>query len=273
MRFQFLNDGSEFRSYGGGNFSKNSDGGGLFWWTILITLLMATATASWFFSILVFAHPEKPFNYNLLSKMEKLEPLRGYSKATAPYGPFRSANKLLTDYFDHSPEQLGVANDQLKRNYIQNFKDNANPTYVGGRYVVLGGRKLGANDVFTQGWALVTRSLDLEDVQVECILPNLESADLPVAVGEELKMDELFAPVLHVQRLENDRISATVVPIVFEKALKSKAGSSYTMQPPSRLNMEAAWPVLHDLKVDPNVQLTATPAAQPVELATNTGAQ
>jgi hypothetical protein len=271
MRFQFLNDGSEFRSYGGGNFSKSSDSGGLFWWTIFITLLMATATASWFFSILVFAHPEKPFNYNLLTKMEKLEPLRGYSRATAPYGPFLSANKLLTDYFDFSPEQLSVANDQLKRNYIQNFKDNTNPNYVKGRYVVLGGRALTGKDVFTEGYAVIARSLDLEDVQVECILPGISASQVPLKVGDELKMDDLFAPVLHVQRLDDDRISATVVPIVFEESLKV-AGDSFKMSPPSKLNMEAAWPVLHDLSIDTTAEVKLNSVKVEDQVA-NAGAQ
>jgi hypothetical protein len=250
MRFQFLNDGSDLRSYGGGNFSKSkSNNGGLFWWTIFITMLMAMATASWFFSILVFAHPEKPFNYKLLTKLEKLEPLRGYSRDTAPYGPFLNANKLLTDYFDFSPDQLNVANDTLKRNYIRNFKD-ANPTYVKGKFVVKSGRALNSSDVFTEGWAVIASSVDLEDVQVECILPGLVAEQAPYKVGEEIKLDELFAPVVHVQRNGSDKISATVVPIVFEENLKLANGEAYKLQPPSKLNMEAAWPVLHDMHAD-----------------------
>lgn len=229
MAFQFLNDGSEFRSYGGGNFSKTSNGGGLFWWTIFITLLMALATASWFFSILVFAHPEKPFNYGLLTKLEKLEPLRGYSRATAPYGPFLTANKVLTDYFDYSPEQLSVANDILKRNYIQNYKD-ANPSYMKGKFTVLGGRALTSADVFTNGWAVIARSQELEDVQVECILPGLEASESPFKPGDEVKMDALFAPLVHIQRMDGDRVSATVVPIVFESGLAVASGQSSTLR-------------------------------------------
>jgi hypothetical protein len=268
MRFQFLNDGSEFRSYGGGNFSKSSNsGGGLFWWTIFITMLMALATASWFFSILVFAHPEKPFNYNLLTKLEKLEPLRGYSRATAPYGPFLTANKVLTDFFDYSPEQLSVANDIMKRNYIQNYKD-ANPSYVKGKFTVLGGRALTSADVFTEGWAVIARSVELEDVQVECILPGVVAEQSPFKSGDELKLDNFFAPVVHIQRMDGDRVSATVVPIVFEQSLTVASGESYKMQPPAKLNMEAAWPVLHDLRLQQDVA-----AVKVLETASTAGAQ
>jgi hypothetical protein len=38
MQIRFLSDGNEYRSYGGGSFSKKKDSGGIFWWTILITL-------------------------------------------------------------------------------------------------------------------------------------------------------------------------------------------------------------------------------------------
>jgi hypothetical protein len=267
MRFQFLNDGSEFRSYGGGNFSKsNNNSGGLFWWTIFITMLMAMATASWFFSILVFAHPEKPFNYKLLTRLEKLEPLRGYSRETVPYGPFLTANKLFSDYFDYSPEQLTVANDTMKRNYIKNFKD-ANPSYVKGKFTVLGGRALTSNDVFTEGWAIIARSADLEDVQIECILPGLVADQAPYKAGDEIRLDSLFAPMVHVQRLEGDRVSATVVPIVFEESLKVASGEAYKLQPPGKLNMEAAWPVLHDLHLEDVADATIKQTAIPMVVA------
>src|SRR3954468_10816976 len=91
MRAQFLNDGSDFRARGGGgHLAKDRRDNGLFWWTILITLLIGVATFCWFFSIMVFKYPEKPFNYRLLTKLEKLEriarfdPLAANAPAAAP---------------------------------------------------------------------------------------------------------------------------------------------------------------------------------------------
>ncbi len=270
MRIQFLNDGSEFRTYGGGSFSKTKGTGGLFWWTLLIFLLLALATVSWFFSIWVFAHPEKAFSYNLLNRLEKLEPIRRWSLRTVPNGPILSANKLLEGYFDFNPEQLRVANDVMKRNYIRNFKEHS-PVYVTGTFHVLATRPLTSKDVFTKGWVVVARSNEIEDVDIELLLPGLESTEAPYKEGDPLLIEKkkTFAGVVHVQRLDGDRIQATLVSLLYqsppskevEAADKAKAAAAASedeevalLSPPAKLNMEAAWPISHDLKI-------ASPAA------------
>ena len=58
--------------------------GGLFWWTMLIILLALGAVASWTFCIFAFSYPEKPLNYAVLQKFNKLEPLKKFSNANAP---------------------------------------------------------------------------------------------------------------------------------------------------------------------------------------------
>jgi len=275
MRIQFLNDGSEFRTYGGGSFSKAKSTGGLFWWTLLIFLLLALATVSWFFSIWVFAHPEKPFSYNLLNRLEKLEPIRRWSLRTVPNGQILTSNKLLEDYFYFSPEQLRVANDMMKRNYIKNFKDHS-PVYVAGAFHVLAARPLSKNDVFTQGWVVVARSNEIEDVDVELLLPGLVSDAAPYKEGDPLLIEKkkTFASVVHVQRLDSERIQATLVSLLYQSAPGKEAGvpatgdAVATLAPPERLNMEAAWPVSRDLKI-------AAPAAMDLkatqrEVATRT---
>jgi len=274
MRIQFLNDGSEFRTYGGGSFSKTKGTGGLFWWTLLIFLLLALATVSWFFSIWVFAHPEKPFNYKLLSRLEKLEPIRPWSVHTVPNGPILTANKLLEEYFYFSPEQLRVANDMMKRNYIRNFKDRS-PVYVAGTFHVLAARPLTEKDVFTQGWVVVARSNDIEDVDVELLLPGLVSDVAPCKVGDPLLIEKrkTFASVVHVQRLDGERIQATLVSLLYQ-SVPGKGGNAPAaddeegsrLSPPKKLNMEAVWPISHDMKI-------AGPAAmdvKPREVATRT---
>ena len=263
MRIQFLNDGSEFRTYGGGSFSKSKGTGGLFWWTLAIFLLLALATTSWFFSIWVFAHPEKPFSYKLLSKLEKLEPIRKWSVHTVPNGPILTSNKLLEQYFYYSSEQMRVANDMMKRSYIKNFKEHS-PEYVFGTFRVLATRPLSANDVFTQGWVVVARSSDIEDVDIELLLPGLASESAPYKEGDSLVIEKkkTFASVVHVQRLDGERLQATLVSLLYQNA-PGKAGEAApavaaatdddsdaaTLAPPAKLNMEAVWPVSHDLKI------------------------
>lgn len=253
MRVQFLSDGSEYRSYGGGNFSKNKKAdGGLFWWTIGITLLLGLATASWFFSILVFAHPEKPFNYDLLVKFNKLEGIRKYSQLSVPHGQFLSSGKLLEELFYFTPEQYRVHNDLLKRNYIRNFKEK-NPTYLRGQFEVLGARKLTSDDVFQSGWVIVARDNEIEDVDIELVLPGLEGATPPLKKGDVMNLDTggtktTYASVVHVQRAgEGQRIRATLVPLVYQLAAGSNDGAVAACAPPVKLNLKAHWPISGDI--------------------------
>lgn len=254
MQVRFLSDGSEYRSYGGGSFSKKKDGGGgIFWWAILITLLMGAATFCWFFSIMVFSYPEKPFNYRMLDKFKKLEPLRLYSTYTVPTGKVYNARQLLGECMPYSLEQMSVRNDVLKRAYIRNYK-HEQPMYVVGDYHVLSVRRLTPSDVFTNGWVLRARAVDLEDVDIEVVMPGLAKQEAPFTVGETLKMNEVKPQVsaLHVQRMGEGRICVTVVPLAYTnftvaKEVKAdKPAAMLTMAPPEKLNMEAYWPVTRD---------------------------
>jgi hypothetical protein len=253
MRVQFLSDGSEYRSYGGGNFSKKTKPEtGLFWWTIGITLLLGLATASWFFSILVFAHPEKPFNYDLLVKFNKLEGIRKYSQLSVPHGQFLSGSKLLEEFFYFTPEQFRVHNDLLKRHYIRNFKEK-NPTYVRGSFEVLGTRKLGADDVFQNGWVVVARDTEIEDVDIELVLPGLIGDEAPYKTGDVVQLDTgatktTYAGLVHVQRQgDGQRIRATLVPLVYQLPATNSNSTLSAFSPPEKLNLKARWPISPDL--------------------------
>jgi hypothetical protein len=265
MRIQFLSDGSEFRSYGGGNFSKTKGDGSIYWWTIFITFLMILATACWLGPIVAFAYPEKPFSYRLLTKLKKLEPIRGYSKLSVPHGKFYEPAALLSAYFYHSPKELRDTNDQLKRNYIKNFKDQP-PAYVSGTFSVIGIRQLTAADVFTSGWVVVLRSTKIEDVDVELVLPGATSEAPPYQVGGEVVLDtntkkSSFANVVHVEKIRPDRLSVTVVPIVYEEFATGE-GTALALVPPTALNMEAAWPIARDIKT-PSPDEAPAPQTEP----------
>jgi hypothetical protein len=246
MHVRFLSDGNEYRSYGGGSFSKKKEGGGgIFWWTILITLLMGAATFCWFFSIMVFSHPEKPFNYRMLAKFHKLEPLRPWTTFSVPNGKKLTARDLLTEFFPYSSEQMTVKNDLLKRSYIRNYK-HQQPIYLLGNYQVLSLRMLTAQDVVTSGWVVRARSAELEDVDVEIILPGLTIKDEPFKVGDTIAMDSSKPQVttLHVQRLDENRLCVTAIPLAYSGF--TKTDTAVKMTPPEQLNMDAYWPVTRD---------------------------
>jgi hypothetical protein len=254
MQPRFLRDGSELRSYGGGGLSRKSNNANLFWWTIAITFMMGVATFCWFFSIMVFQHPEKPMNYKVLAKVNKLPIIRKFSVYTVPNGAAKSAKDLLAGYFAYTPGQMEVSNAILKRAYIRNYDRQDPPIYLTGKFQVLEARKLTAADVMTEGWIVRTRSVDLEDVDVEVVLPNLMVDKAPFEVGEVLTLDKrsTFAALVHVERLGEDRFCGTVVPLVYE-GFKREGGDVLTMNPPVKLNLEASWPLSQDPGVFPKV--------------------
>lgn len=245
MQVRFMNDGSEYRSYGGGNLSQKKEGGGIFWWAILITLLMGAATFCWFFSIMIFSHPEKPFNYKMLAKFKKLTPLRPYTIYTAPSGKSLNARDMLSEFYAFNAEQLSVRNDMFKRSYLKNYQ-HEQPVYLLGAYRVMNVRKLAEKDVFTKGWIVRARSSELEDVDVELVMPGLDKTEAPYAAGDVFTLQKRsFASALHVQRMNEDRMCITVVPLAYQAP--AKTGSDVlTFGPPETLNMEAYWPITRD---------------------------
>ncbi|SKA98321.1 hypothetical protein SAMN02745166_02728 [Prosthecobacter debontii] len=245
MQVRFLSDGSEYRSYGGGSLSQKKEGGGIFWWAILITLLMGAATFCWFFSIMVFSHPEKPFNYKVLAKFKKLTPLRPYTIYTAPNGKSFGPRDLLAEFYSYNYEQLSVRNDMLKRSYLKNYQ-HEQPLYLLGSFRVLNVRALTDSDVFTKGWIVRARASDLEDVDLELVLPGLTKDSPPFTTGDTFNLQKRnYASALHVQRMEEDRMCVTVVPLAYQAV--SKAGAdSLALTPPESLNMEAYWPITRD---------------------------
>ena len=260
MQVQFLHDGSDFRSRtGGGYLAKERKSGGLFWWTILITLLLGVAVFCWFFSIMVFRYPEKPFNYRLLTKLKKLDPCKPFTPMTVPHGSFLGAKDLLSAYYYFNPEKLRFTNDALKRSYILNY-NNDSPVYVKGTFSVLGCRQLNAGDVFGQGWVVKAKSVDMEDVQVELLLPGGQSDKMPYKEGEAFTMDNkaTFGTVLHIERTANDGICATIVPIVYGNYAVG-SGQRMALTPPEKINVESHWPVMQADEAGLKVAAKSTP--------------
>jgi hypothetical protein len=259
MRAQFLSGSSDYRSGSGGSgYSKPRKDNSLFWWTILITLLIGVATCCWFFSIMVFKYPEKPFNYRLLTKLEKLEPiakfdpLAGASKSSdqvrvlrLPNGTFHNARDLLNNYYKYNASQLRLINSVLKRSYIMNYTEES-PVYVKGTYAVTFVRPLTASDIVKNGWVVRAHSVDLEDVEIELLLPGKADPKAPpYHQGESFTLDNKssFCSVIHVLRNEDtDGLCATVVPIVYGRFNLGNQ-RSLALVPPTTLNVEAPLPV------------------------------
>ena len=58
--------------------------GNIVLWVAVIAVLIGLNFASWSFCMWVFGQPEHPMNYRLLTKLEKLDPIHGFTPVTAP---------------------------------------------------------------------------------------------------------------------------------------------------------------------------------------------
>lgn len=238
------------------NAVKKADGG-IFWWTIAIVLLMALAAFSWIASIYIFTHPEKPFNYKLLSRIQRLEEIKNFNEKNVPSGKSLTPPDLYQKFYPFTAENLASHNGLLRRNYITNFKNrDEKPYYVRGRFRVIHARPLTEDDVFTRG--IVARAVavnedgkEYRNVVVEYILPTAEAVPgVEFATGDLLDIDSrrskkrLYGAVLNIERLNEDVLVFTVVPLMYGEHLIDAAKNRILVAtPPERLNMAGRFPI------------------------------
>ena len=227
---------------------------GLFWWTIAIFLLLALTTASWLGSLYIFRHPEKPRNYRLLAKFQKLPELKKFTERTVPQGKFNTADDIFAKYSRLTPEEIAVQNDLFKRSYIRNYEDTP-PVYVRGTYRIYKVEDLTPHQPFTSGLVVRAKSTDLPNVSIEFVFPTESLPRERLNYGDDLMLDtnESFASVLHISPLPESSLCLTVVPLTYNYFSVNPADARrYTiLEPPVRLNMEAPWPVTDDVPRSP----------------------
>lgn len=238
---------------------------GLFWWTIAIFILLALTTFSWLGSLYVFRHPEKPRNYSVLAKFQKLKPLKKFNDRTVPQGKFHDASEVYSKYFGLDGKELAVQNDLFKRNYIRNY-DDAPPVYVRGKYRIYKVEDLTSSQPFMSGMVVRARSVNLPNVSIEFVFPTEALPRERFSYGDDLVLDtnESFASVLHISSLPEASLCLTVVPLTYNFFSVNPADTRrYTvLSPPERLNMDAPWPVTDDTPVipEPLLEVAGSPA-------------
>jgi hypothetical protein len=238
------------------NAVKQADGG-MFWWTISIIVLMAMAAVSWIGSIYIFTHPEKPFNYRLLSRIHRLEEIKQFNEKDMPKGKNLMPPDLFQRFFPFTQENLVNHNEHLRRSYLTNYRSrDEKPYFVRGRFRVIHARPLTKDDVFPCG--MVVRAVAVNDdgkeyrnVIVEYVLPTAKPpVGMELAAGDMLDIDSrkskkrLHAVAVNVHRLNEDVLVFTVVPLMYgEHLLDSAKHLVLTAEPPGVLNMSGRFPI------------------------------
>ena len=256
------------------NAMKKADGG-IFWWTVAIVILVALAAFSWIASIFIFTHPERPYNYKLLSRIHRLEEIKQFTEKDVPKGKSLTPPELFQRFSPLTEENLTNHNNLLRRNYITNFKSrDEKPFYVRGRFKVVHARPLTEQDVVPQG--LVARAVavnedgrEYRNVIVEYVLPTGSAVPgIGFAPGDLLDIDSrrsksrLYGAIINIDRPSEDVLVFTIVPLMYGEHLIDPAkGRVLTAVPPQRLNMAAIFPLTgaNSAETTPLVDVAAAP--------------
>jgi hypothetical protein len=238
--------------------SEHSAGGShIFLWTVFILLLTGFCLATWIGTFTVFGHPERPFSYKILRKIKKLDSPQRYKLNAAPQGEFLTAEKAYARYAAMSDFDMRTLNVQLTRDYIRNFQQTtATVPYLTGRFSVMQSFALQSRDLFPTGAAALAVSLDNPQFLVEQIYPAdaetgaLIANSLVPGVELELKRTYDLSAVTRVTRLPDGRILVTVVPLTYGSFTLKTSEVSFSLEPPTELNLAAGWPVLRGERLD-----------------------
>jgi hypothetical protein len=221
-----------------------------FGWTVAILLLIGFALAAWLGSFYIFGQPERPDSYRILQKLHKIEPPRRFELTAAPAGEFLDAKKIYDRYSAMGSAELAKTNAELARNYIRNYQQvRGLVPYVVGRYVIMKARDLGPNDVFTTGMVALTSAVENGALLMEHVYPaDTQTTPLikeTLKTGLELKMDRAhdLSAIIHVERLRDGHIMITAVPLLYGTYTILRGTGTFTLEPPSQLNLEAGWPL------------------------------
>ncbi|HWB61690.1 MAG TPA: hypothetical protein VG733_19565, partial [Chthoniobacteraceae bacterium] len=231
---------------------KRRRGYNAFGWSIFILLLMGGVMATWIACFYVYNHPEDADCYHFLQQIHKIDPPKRFELTAAPPGQFFSARELYDTYLTMSPQELEAKNDDLLRNYLRNYAQTKTPVpYIWGRFTTTGVYELSKSDIFPSGLVALADSADCPQVEIEHVYPtafaNVPRARQMLAIDPEIRLEKSFslATLLHVDKLPDDRILFTVVPIDYSQyAYKQGISSTFRLDPPQALNLEAGFPVI-----------------------------
>ena len=244
---------------------KNDDearyhSGNLILWIAAIAVLIGLNAASWSFCMWVFGQPEHPMNYRLLTRLEKLDPIEGFTRVSAPRGKFYSTKELYADVYPFSPTELVAYNGILKRSYIKNYIERGEVVFLSGDFKVESVQQMGEQDVFQSGLVIRGRSIDFPDGIIDLALP---SAEVPVSFalkpGDTLRVSEstTCAALLNIERLENEAMIFTVVPLVTKtlttppesKPYEFAGGAVIRVSTPEQIQIDPErWPISDDIE-------------------------
>jgi hypothetical protein len=222
---------------------------GLFGWTVVILLLCGVAVVCWIGTFYVFDHPEQPFNYQLLAKLNKVVPPKRFELTAAPAGEFLGADKLLERYGAMTATGLQDESNNLVRSFLRNYDHQVGKVpYITGKYTVLDAFPMTANQYFGSGVVALTQSNDVPTIYVEAVFPgpkdqlaNMQRV-LVTGLGLELRRSFDLTAIVHITNLGGGRLLFTCMPLLYSSY--GQSGSSFQLEPPTALYVKAGLPLV-----------------------------
>lgn len=242
------------------SFSRNSreqdegryNSGNAVLWVAAIAVLVGLNFASWSFCMWVFGQPEHPMNYKLLTRLDKLDPIEGFTPVSAPRGKFYSAKDLYSKVYNFNEAELAAYNGIFKRLYLKNYSERDDVTYIAGEWAVQSWQEMGKGDVFDSGVAIRAKSTTFPDAFLDLALP---SPDVPenfeLKPGQIIKLEEssTCAAILHIERQKDATMIFTAVPLVVREYLFAD-GPTISMVPQERVRIDPGlWPISEEIEM------------------------
>ena len=223
---------------------------GLFGWTIAILLLVGVAIVCWVGSFYIFGHPEKPFSYQILTKLKKLDPPKRFDLTDAPRGEFLKPQQIYERYLKMTPRELMRANEALLRNYLRNYKLTQDLVpYIVGTYNILDSYQLTKDDFFGSGVVAIATAKDDPKLLLEQVFsaqPKVVPAlhrTLLTGLDIDFKRENDLSAIIHVEKLADGRIKATAISVLYPSYESATSSGTFTLEPPETLNVAAGLPV------------------------------
>jgi hypothetical protein len=222
---------------------------GLFGWTVVILLLCGVAVVCWIGTFYVFDHPEQPFNYQLLAKLNKVVPPKRFELTAAPAGEFLGPDKLLERYGAMTATGLQEESNNLVRSFLRNYDHQVGKVpYVTGKYTVLDAFPMTENQYFGSGVVALAQSNEVPTIYVEAVFPgpkvqlaNMQRV-LVTGLGLELRRSFDLTAIVHITNLGGGRLLFTCMPLLYSSY--GQSGSSFQLEPPAALYVKAGLPLV-----------------------------
>lgn len=240
--------------------SRDSGGKGsfsLFIWAVLILLLFGIALGCWIGSIYLFANPEKPISYSVLTRLNKLDPPKRFELVEAPRGIFLSPEKLMERYGRMNPAELARENEKLLRHFIRNYNlTNDRVPYVVGKFRILDSFQLDDSEFVDSGVVVIAQAENEPTVLLEQIFPAghevVPTLHRMLLSGLDLELQSRIdlAALLHIKRLDDGRMQFTTFPILYGSYAALTGPGTFSLDPPESLNPAAGLPVLDSKQVE-----------------------